>query len=77
MPILEYRCLKCGNSYEIFHKVREVKKDIICPSCSSVKYKKLMSVPSIATSSSSGDSCGDGRCDDGGGCCGGGMCGMD
>jgi len=77
MPVFEYACIECGTRYEVFHKGREVVADIFCPACSSVKYKKLFSVPSVSVSNSSSDRCGDGSCDSAdGGCCGG-MCGMD
>ncbi len=71
MPVLEYRCLECGRAYEVFHKVREILSDIVCPSCSSTRHKKLISVPAPAARSSSGDqTCGNE------GCCRG-TCGLD
>jgi putative FmdB family regulatory protein len=50
MPIFEYNCLKCEKKFEIFHKVREVEEDIVCPSCGSTNAKRLMSIPSIGSS---------------------------
>lgn len=76
MPVYEYTCVSCGTTYDIFHRGREVAEDVVCPSCSSTKHKKLMSASAVATkqSASPAPSCDTG----GGGCCGGGggMCGM-
>ncbi len=78
MPIYDYRCDTCGKTYDVFHKVREVEEDIICPACNSTKHTRLLSAPNVAVSGgtsgmdfSAGDSC-----DAPGGCCGGGACGM-
>jgi len=76
MPVYDYRCAECSATYDIYHKVREVTEDVICPVCGSKSYKKLMSVPTVATHShgdSPSSSC---ACDNGGECCGGGPCGM-
>jgi putative FmdB family regulatory protein len=71
MPTYEYRCTDCSSSYEVFHKVREVTEDVVCPSCGSVSHTRLMSLTgmsmssySSASSSSYGstDSCGSGSC---------------
>jgi putative FmdB family regulatory protein len=74
MPVYEYRCVSCGTTYDVFHRGREAAEDIVCPSCQSTQYKKLMSAPAVATKQSApaAPSCDSG----GGGCCGGGMCGM-
>ncbi len=76
MPVYEYRCVPCGTTYDIFHRGREVTADVVCPSCASTHYKKLMSAAAVASkqSSPSGPACDAGPCDDGG-CCGG-SCGM-
>jgi len=47
MPIYDYRCDACGTTYDVFHKVREVVEDVVCPSCSSTKHTRLISAPSI------------------------------
>ena len=31
MPIYDYRCNDDGSTYDVFHKVREIEEDIICP----------------------------------------------
>ncbi|MBI4810048.1 MAG: zinc ribbon domain-containing protein [Ignavibacteriales bacterium] len=77
MPIYDYRCADCSKTYDIFHKVREVFDDIVCPSCGSTNYKKLMSVTQVSMGSDSNSSCADGSCSPyGGGGCAGGMCGL-
>jgi putative FmdB family regulatory protein len=75
MPIFDYRCSDCGETYEVYHKVREVIEDVVCPSCGSRNHKRLMSVPGVSPvgSSRSNVSSSDRS---GGGCCGGGSCGL-
>lgn len=70
MPIYDYQCKDCGKTYDVYHKVREVVDDVVCPSCESKNHTRLISAPnvSIGGSSSSADyapSCTTG------GCCGG------
>ncbi|MFA6467798.1 MAG: zinc ribbon domain-containing protein [Bacteroidota bacterium] len=74
MPTYEYRCTDCSKEYDVFHKVREVAEDIVCPDCGSTSHARKMSVTgmsmsgyssSSSSSYSSADSCGSG------GCCGG------
>jgi putative FmdB family regulatory protein len=79
MPIYDYRCEDCKTRYEVFHQVREEASEIVCPSCESRKYTKMMSLPSapVINSGSSSGECYGGACDNAGGCgCGGGSCGM-
>jgi putative FmdB family regulatory protein len=75
MPIYDYRCDGCGKTYDVFHKVREIAEDIVCPSCGSPQHTRLISAPSFSMNGkSSGASlneappCGDGSCC--GGACG-------
>jgi putative FmdB family regulatory protein len=72
MPVYEYKCATCNTTYDIYHKGREIAEDIVCPSCKSSTYKKLMSAAGVSTKASSSppESCGQGDC------CGGGSCGM-
>ncbi|MBI5474408.1 MAG: zinc ribbon domain-containing protein [Ignavibacteriae bacterium] len=77
MPIYDYRCDSCGSTYDVFHKVREVEDDIICPSCNSAKHTRLLSAPNVSMGSSSSSSSMDfsaPSCESGG-CCGG-SCGI-
>ncbi len=43
MPVFEYKCLSCGNKYDIFHFTKEINEDIICPKCQSKEHEKLLS----------------------------------
>ncbi|HXF99933.1 MAG TPA: zinc ribbon domain-containing protein [Bacteroidota bacterium] len=78
MPIYDYRCNECGTVYDVFHKVREVIEDVVCPSCRSTNATRLLSAPNVAiagastisSSDSSDVSCASGSC------CGG-ACGLD
>jgi putative FmdB family regulatory protein len=76
MPVYDYQCTECNSKYDVFHKGREVKEDVVCPSCGSVHHKKLMSLPvvSMGSRSISSDSSGSTSCDTEG-CCGG-ACGL-
>lgn len=70
MPIYDYRCEECGKVYDVFHKVKEVDEDIVCPDCDSRKHTRLLSAPSISMGAKqSVPPCADG------GCCPG-SCGM-
>jgi putative FmdB family regulatory protein len=71
MPTYDYLCSECGKTYDVFHKVREVEQDIVCPSCQSTRHQRLLSAPSVSMAGrtpSEIPSCTTG------GCCGGGMC---
>ena len=76
MPVYDYQCTECHSKYDVFHKGKEVKEDVICPSCGSVHHKKLMSIPvvSIGSSTFSSGTSRPSSCD-GDGCCGG-ACGL-
>ncbi|MFA6455916.1 MAG: zinc ribbon domain-containing protein [Bacteroidota bacterium] len=71
MPTYEYRCTECSKEYDVFHKVREVAEDIICPSCGSTAHTRMMSVTGMSMNSysssmsstySSADTCSSGNC---------------
>lgn len=76
MPIFDYQCGDCGKTYDVYHKVREVFEDIICPTCGSKKYKKLISAPSVAISSGSRSNNSSCSTPNFGGGCSGGSCGI-
>ena len=52
MPIYDYKCDECGKTYDVFHKVREVLEDVVCPACGSVKHTRLLSAPSFSMGNS-------------------------
>ena len=74
MPIYDYRCKACGTTYDVFHKVREVVDDVVCPSCGSADHARLLSAPNVAIGTRSSASTSPG-CSEEGGCCGG-ACGL-
>jgi len=73
MPIYDYRCDDCGASYDVFHKVREVVEDVVCPSCHSSKHTRLISAPSIRMNSTTSKSASETPPPS---CCVGGACGL-
>lgn len=81
MPVFEYLCSNCNKKYEILHLRKEKEEDIICPSCGSKNYKKLLSrIAKPVSEDSDFDSSefnGDDLSDNysGSSCCSGGMCG--
>ena len=64
MPIYDYRCNACGATYDVFHKVREIREDIVCPSCGSPEHTRLISAPSVSLGGREAEmpSCADGSC---------------
>ncbi|MEW6511790.1 MAG: zinc ribbon domain-containing protein [Bacteroidota bacterium] len=77
MPTYDYRCDACHATYDVFHKVREVVEDVICPRCGSTAHTRLISAPVVSmgkSSASSFDAGGAPSCSDGS-CCGG-SCGL-
>lgn len=40
MPTYDYKCIKCGHSFEIFHGVNE-KPQAVCPKCGSLAQKQI------------------------------------
>ncbi len=75
MPIYDYTCNTCNTTYDVFHKVREVIDDVVCPSCASKEHTRLISAPNVAVGHGASAS-NLPSCSTGGGCCGG-TCDMD
>ena len=75
MPVFEYRCTDCNNTYDVLHLTKEKAEDIVCPTCGSVQHKKLMSVPAAYGEKNSARDFSPAP-SYGGGCCGGGACGI-
>ncbi len=79
MPIFEYTCKDCNSHYDVLHKSKENKDDVVCPKCKSKNHVKLFSSFSAVVSSGSSGGCESGSC----GMppsvragCGNGMCGL-
>ncbi len=64
MPIYEYRCKNCGESFDFFaQRINESPGE--CPDCGSTDIEKKLSTFSVGggeSSSSSGSSCSTGTC---------------
>jgi putative FmdB family regulatory protein len=73
MPIFEYECTRCGKTYDVLHKGKELEEDIECPHCGSKEYVKLMSVPAAPKIAGGGFNDAPSPCDS---CCANGSCGM-
>jgi putative FmdB family regulatory protein len=78
MPVFDYKCEECGRSFDVYHKVKEIVEDIVCPACGSKQYKKMMSRVSVSVQGgtpkgSYADDLPASSCDT---CCNNGMCGM-
>jgi putative FmdB family regulatory protein len=69
MPVYDYRCEECKNVYDVYHKGKEITEDIVCPSCGSASYKKLISIPAMQMGNHADECPAGGSCDSGG-CCG-------
>ncbi len=44
MPIYEYRCGKCAETFEVIHKADDDCKDLQCPKCGSGAPERILSV---------------------------------
>lgn len=74
MPIFEFRCNGCNNSFEeYFHTASHEDEKLVCPKCGSENVKKLLSVFSASGFEGSHEpapsSCSTGTCSSG-------MCGL-
>jgi len=47
MPIFEYQCQNCSTIFEILHMGTSSREEIVCPSCQSTEYKRLISASNI------------------------------
>jgi putative FmdB family regulatory protein len=77
MPIYEYKCNKCNNKFEFFHKSLRNEEIINCPKCSSREIKKLFSKFSSTKNENFNYSSNQSYCDTPSSCgCTGGMCNL-
>lgn len=64
MPIYEYRCTACGESFSLLQKMGATATGTNCPKCGAAKIEKLISACSMDKSDdafTSGPSCGIGN----------------
>src|SRR5579872_3095923 len=43
MPLYEYRCRKCGKSFELLRRMHDSDRDLQCPECESVEIERQIS----------------------------------
>jgi putative FmdB family regulatory protein len=43
MPLYEYRCQKCGTSFEMLRRIQDADRDLECPQCKSEHVERLLS----------------------------------
>lgn len=43
MPLYEYVCYKCGNSFESLRRMTDDDKELRCPACGSEKIERVLS----------------------------------
>jgi len=61
MPIYEYRCEECAETFEVFVRSPSQETSPICPKCGGQKVKKAVSLFGVGGSGSSlGGACGSG-----------------
>ena len=44
MPIYEYKCTNCDNSFELIRSINDEDKNLKCPECSSSEVQKILSI---------------------------------
>jgi len=62
MPLYEYQCGKCGQQFESYRRLSEVKEEETCPACGARATKMGISIFSSAKTGGApgGSSCGGG-----------------
>ncbi|MFY9725771.1 MAG: zinc ribbon domain-containing protein [Bryobacteraceae bacterium] len=43
MPLYEYRCQKCGKTFEMLRRMHDADSDLECPECQSEEVERLLS----------------------------------
>jgi putative FmdB family regulatory protein len=43
MPLYEYRCQTCGNSFEMLRRMSDADRDLLCPKCASEEVERQIS----------------------------------
>jgi putative FmdB family regulatory protein len=72
MPLYEYQCLDCTETFELRRTFAQAEQQVVCPSCEGVHTEKAFAtIALLGTPQPSTDTLPMA----GGGCCGGGMCG--
>jgi putative FmdB family regulatory protein len=77
MPIYEYRCESCSETFDVLTRFAERDIAQMCPACESTKTRVMVSSFAVAGGGESSQSLDFGSGESAGGCCGGscGSCG--
>lgn len=67
MALYEYRCAECGTEFEKIISPANQKKKVVCPTCSSKRVKRKLSLFASSRAGASASSGGDTSCAPGGG----------
>jgi putative FmdB family regulatory protein len=67
MPLYEYRCKSCGQSFEKMLRWSEADRGQVCPNCQSLDTQKKISMVASTSSSGSFSSGSSSSCGSGGG----------
>jgi putative FmdB family regulatory protein len=43
MPLYEYRCQKCGKTFEMLRRMQDADRELQCPECRSEEVERLLS----------------------------------
>lgn len=43
MPLYEYVCYKCGNSFELLRRMNDDDREVRCPECGSERIGRMLS----------------------------------
>jgi len=54
MPILEFKCLKCGEFFELLVMGSDDKEELRCPRCQSEEFERVLSTTHYAMGDGSG-----------------------
>ncbi len=60
MPLYEYKCLKCGEKFELLRRINDDDSNVKCPKCGSNEVKREVTGFASIGGSSSSASCGSG-----------------
>jgi len=52
MPLYEYRCLICGETFELLRRVEEADEEAVCPRCGGEQTERQLSLFSSSGSPS-------------------------
>lgn len=58
MPIFEYKCQKCGETFESFSQRASAIKPPVCPACGSTEAERVFSVFAGRIEGGTGSGCG-------------------